>query len=237
MEVKAVSGDITELAVDAIIVNLFEGVESPSGATGAVDKALGGMITQLIAAGEIKGKRHEMTLIHTMSKIVPSRVLVAGLGKEDELSISKIREVAAEACRFLRKFNVKKAASILHGAGAGGLAPEASAQAITEGAMLGLYTFRKHQTKEAEEGDIEQLIIVSKDNKGPAALERGCRKGRIMAEATNLARDMANEPANYMTPTDMEKIALKIAGEWGLECRILERSDMEKMDKIGRAHV
>ena len=230
MEVKAVSGDITELAVDAIIVNLFEGVKSPGGATGAVDKALGGMITQLIADGEIKGKRHEMTLIHTMSKIAPSRVLVAGLGKENELSIYRIREVAAEACRFLRKFNVKKAASILHGAGAGGLAPEASAQAITEGAMLGLYTFRKHQTKEAEERDVEQLIIVSKDNKGLAALERGCRKGRIMAEATYLARDMANEPANYMTPTDMEKTALKIAGEWGLECRILERADMKKMD-------
>jgi len=51
MEVKVVSGDITELPVSAIIVNLFEGVKKPSGATAAVDKALGGLITQLIAEG------------------------------------------------------------------------------------------------------------------------------------------------------------------------------------------
>ncbi len=53
MEVKVVSGDITGLPVSAIIVNLFEGVKKPSGATAAVDKALGGLITQLIAEGEI----------------------------------------------------------------------------------------------------------------------------------------------------------------------------------------
>ena len=45
MEVKVVSGDITKLRLSAIIVNLFEGVESPAGATGAVDKALGGVIS------------------------------------------------------------------------------------------------------------------------------------------------------------------------------------------------
>jgi leucyl aminopeptidase len=50
-----------------------------------------------------------------------------------------------------------------------------------------------------------------------------------MAEATNLARDMANEPANYMTPTHMAEVAQRVAGEWGLECRILEQADMEKL--------
>jgi hypothetical protein len=54
----------------------------------------------------------------------------------------------------------------------GPVAPDAAAQAITEGAMLGLYTFRKHQTKEAEEVDVEQLLIVSKDSKGLAVSER-----------------------------------------------------------------
>ena len=75
MEVKVAAGDITKLPFDAIIVNLFEGTDSPGGATGAVDKALGGAITQLIKDGEIKGKRHELTLVHGMGKIKPSRVL------------------------------------------------------------------------------------------------------------------------------------------------------------------
>ena len=56
MEVKVVSGDISNFEIDSIIVNLFEGVEHPGGATGAVDRALEGIISRLIAEGEIKGK-------------------------------------------------------------------------------------------------------------------------------------------------------------------------------------
>jgi len=229
MEVKVVSGDITSLPLSAIVVNLFEGVKNPVGATEVVDRAIGGLITQLIAEGEIKGKRNDITLIHSMGKITPKRVVVAGLGKEEELTLPVIRGVTAEACRFLRRVGATQVATIAHGAGVGGIDAEKSAQAVTEGAMLGLYTFRKHQTKEAEEGEIEQLLIAEPDEAKLAALERGCNRGRIMAEATILARDMANEPANYMTPSHMAEVAQRVADEWGLECRILEQADMERL--------
>ena len=229
MEVKVVSEDITKLPLSGIIVNLFEGVETPGGATGVVDQALGGLINQLIAEGEIKGKLNEMTLIHSMGRIAPARVVVAGLGKEGELSLSRIRGVSAEACRLLRKVGAKQVGTIAHGAGLGGIDAEKSAQAITEGAILGLYTFRKHQTKEPEERGIEELLIVERDEQKLPELEQGCARGKIMAEATNLARDMANEPANYMTPTDMAEMARKVADEWSLECQVLEREDMERL--------
>ena len=227
MEVKVISGDITKLPLSAIVVNLFEGVESPGGATKAVDQGLGGLISQLIAEGEIKGKLNEITLIHSMGRIAPARVVVTGLGKQEELTPSKIRGVSAEACRFLRKTGAKQVGTIVHGAGLGGIDAEKSAQAITEGTILGLYTFRKHQTKEPEERGIEELLIVERDEEKLPELERGCARGRIMADATNLARDMANEPANCMTPTDMAEMARKVADKWRLECQVLEREDME----------
>ncbi len=229
MEVKVVSGDITKLALDAIIVNLFEGVERPGGATGAVDQALGGFITQLIAEGELKGKLNEVTLIHSMGKIPPTRVVVAGLGKEKELTLTRIRGVSAEACRSLRRVGAKRVGTIAHGSGVGGIDAEKSAQAVTEGAMLGLYTFRKHQTKEPEQKEVEELLIVERDKEKLGELKRGCARGRIMAEATNLARDMGNEPANYMTPTTMAETAREVAQEHGLECQVLEREDMERL--------
>ncbi len=230
MDIKTTAGDISGVAADAIIVNLLEGVKHPGGATGAVDQALGGIISKLIADGEIKGKRHEMTLVHSMGRIKPDRVLVAGLGKEKELSTSRVREVTAESCRYLRKVGCRKIASILHGSGAGGIDPEASAQAITEGALLGTYTFRRHQTKDSEEGEIKELRIVYREKKGIASLERAVKKGRILAEATIMARDMANEPANFMTPSDMQEVALKVAGEQGQECYVLEQADMEQLE-------
>jgi leucyl aminopeptidase len=230
MEVKVTTGDIAKLPLDAIVVNLFQEAKTPGEATGAVDNALGGAITQLIQGGEIKGKRHEMTLLHSLGKIKPARVLIAGLGKQEEISLSRIREVSAESCRYLRKTGARKVGTIAHGTGAGGIDADKAAQAITEGALLGLYTFRRHLTQESEERDIDQLLIVNREKKGLAALERGCRTGSIMAQATILARDMANEPANFMTPSDMAEIAIQVAGEYGLECYILEQSDMEQLE-------
>ena len=51
MKITVQPMSITEFSGDTIIVNLFDGVSAPGGATGAVDKALGGIISQLIAEG------------------------------------------------------------------------------------------------------------------------------------------------------------------------------------------
>ena len=229
MEVKVVSGDIAKIKVGAAIVNLFEGVQHPGGATGAVDQALGGAITRLIAEGEIKGKLNEITLIHTLGKMEAERVVVLGLGKQEKFTLDSIRAAMAEASKFLRKLGVKQVATIVHGAGIGGMEAEKAAQALTEGSILGLYTFRKHITKEPEYREIEELLIVEQDGSKHAALEQGVKRGRILAEATNCARDMINEPANYMTPSDMAEVARNVASKYGLECSVLEREEMKNL--------
>ena len=229
MEVKVVSGDITKIKVGAAIVNLFEGVQHPGGATGAVDQALGGAITKLIAEGETKGKLNEITLIHTLGKMEAERVVVLGLGKQEKFTLDSIRAAMAEVCKFLRKLGVKQAATIVHGADIGGMEVEKTAQALTEGSILGLYTFRKHVTREPEYGEIEELLIVERDGSKHAALEQGVNRGRILAEATNCARDMINEPANYMTPSDMAEIARNMAAKYGLEFTFLDREEMKNL--------
>lgn len=229
MEVKVVSGDITQAKVDAAIVNLFEGTESPGGATGAVDQALEGAISRLIAAGEIKGKSGEVTLIHTLGKLEPERVIIVGLGKKEKFSIDSLREVMASACRFSRKIGAKRVATIVHGAGAGGFAPEKCVQALTEGSILGLYTFRKHVTKEPEHGEIDELLIMERDESRLAAFESAVNTGRILAEATNLARDMVNEPANHMTPSDLAEVAREVSADGGLDFSVLDRDEMERL--------
>jgi len=229
MELKVIIADVTEIEVDALIVNLFEEVSQPGGATGAVDKALDGVISQLIASGEIKGKFGELNLIHTMGKIPAKRVLVAGLGKQQDLNLDKIRRIAGETCRFLRKKGTKSIATIAHGAGAGGIDPEKAAQAIAEGSILGLYTFRKHITKKPETAEIEKVLILEREDERRNQMEKGCAIGKVMAEADNFARDMINEPSNFMTPSDMAEIARGMATEYKLGCTVLEREQMQKL--------
>jgi len=156
-------------------------------------------------------------------------VVVVGLGKQQELSLDKVRGAMAGTCRLLRQKGVKSMAAIAQGAGAAGITMESAAQVITEGALLGVYSFRRHQTKEAELSEIEQLTVVDVDESKIPGLERGCHKGRILAEATNLARDMVNEPPNYMTPTDMAETAGKLAETYGLELSVLELDQMKEL--------
>ena len=194
MEIKVIAGDVTQVPADAVIVNLFEGVETPGGATGAVDKALGGAITKLIASGEVKGKLNAVAVVHTFGKIAAERVAVVGLGKQADFTLDRARQAAASAAKALRKLGGKKIATVLHGAGIGGSEPAKSAQAVTEGTILGLYTFNKYQSKK-EDGEIAELTIVEREAGKVPAIEQGVATGRILAEATNFARDLANEPA------------------------------------------
>ena len=219
MQIKVQPGDIAAFQADAIVVNLFEGVTSPGGGTGAVDSALGGAISDLIAAGDIRGKLGEFSLIHTFGKVPAARVVVAGLGKAEEFDVDKVRNLSGDLARYLRRQRVKSAGVIAHGAGLGGLMPEACAEAIAEGTILGLYRFLRHKKSE-DEPELEMLTLVEHDASKIVAIERAVERGRIMAEAANVARDMANEPANYLTPTDMGEQAQKVADDAGLECDI-----------------
>ncbi len=229
MEIKVVSGDITQIAADAIIVNLFEGLEHPGGATAAVDRVLDGAISRLIAQGEIKGKLNEVTIVHTLGQMEATRALVIGLGKQQDFKLDRIRGALAEACKALRKVGAERVATIVHGAGVGGIDPGKAAQAIAEGSILGTYTFEKHKTKELEHRELKELLIVERDEGKVPELEQGVRTGIVLAQATSLARDLVNQPANHMTPNDMVNAARQVAEAWGLELSVLEREDMEQL--------
>ena len=229
MEIEVITGNIAQTKADAIIVNYFEDMKRPEGDTAALDKALDGAISRLIKQGEIKGKCNEVTIIHSLGKLPADRVVVVGLGKQPELTLDRIRGAVAAACRLLRRRYAASVATVIQGAGVAGITAEGSAQALTEGAILGLYTFRRHVTKESEQGEIELLTLVSSDRSSLPALRRGINRGKILSEATNLARDMVNEPGNYMTPTDMAEMATRQAKTYGLEIDVLEREQVQEL--------
>ena len=227
MEIKVVSGDITRIEADAIVVNLFEGVEEIGGAIAAVDQALGGAISALIKQGEIKGKLGEVGVIHTLGKLPARIVAVAGLGKRQDFDLDRVRQAAGNFCRSLRRSNCPKIATILHGAGVGGIVPEAASQAIAEGVLLGLYSFQKY--KKPDYKDVEELLMVERDESKLPGIEQAVHRGRTIAEAAILARDMVNEPANYMTPSRMAEIAREIGETDGLEFEVFDSQDMESI--------
>ena len=228
MNINVIPGNIAEREDAAIVVNLFEGVTQPGGATGAVDQALGGAITDLINEGDITGKRGEGILIYSLGGLAAKRVVVAGLGKQTDFNADVAREVHAETARLLASKSVGSFSTILHGAGIGGLDATESAQAASEGIGLGIYSFDKYKS-DARDSTIEDVNVIELDQSKVDDVIQGVNRGNVIAEAVNLAREMGNEPANYMTPTRMAEIALDIARESGMELTVLDRADIERL--------
>lgn len=228
VNVTAVQGEITTFETDAIVVNIFDGATSPVGAGGDVDKALDGAITALIADKEITGKQNELAMIHTLGKLPSKRVVVLGLGKREKFTAETVRSTSAVVARYLRRIGAKKAAMLILGAGIGGLNAGASAQATTEGAMLGLYSFKQYKAKHDDEADkeLEELTIVEPDKSRLQGLETGVNKGRLLAEAVAIARGLVNEPANVVNPAKMAEAATEVATSHGLDIEVLGREDM-----------
>ncbi len=214
MNIKTQHTAIQTVAADAIIVNLFEDAQQPTGAAAAVDQALSGAIAALIQGGDLKGKSGQVAVLYPRGAIPATRVLVAGLGKAQDFTLDQARKASAVACRMARELGAESIASVVHGDGA------QAAQASVEGAVLGLYEFRVHKTEPAPRKAVHTFTLVEADANKMPDVERGARIGRVAAEATCLTRDLVNQPANYMTPTLLAEAASQAAAESGLHCQV-----------------
>ena len=122
MQLSITQGNIAEQTADCLVVNLFAGVTELSGATAAVDRALGGAISRLIAGGDFSGKSGTTALLYTGDALPSPRVLVVGLGEAAKFDVHAARKASATAVKTLSKLDgVQQAATVVHGAGAGGL--------------------------------------------------------------------------------------------------------------------
>jgi leucyl aminopeptidase len=229
MKIKLECASVTEIKCDALIINEFEGVKHPGGASGAVDKALDGAMTKLLASGEINGKVGSTNPIQTYGKIKANEVICVGLGKSGDFDLDKVRIVSDAAIKAAKRCRAKRVATIIHGAGIGGLDPKLAAQAVVEGSLLGEYKFKGFKTeKDDDNGDIEELIIVDYDPKKIKEIEPNVELAKTIIESTNKARDLINSPSNKVTPIYLADYAKEMAKEMKLECNVLGRDDIAK---------
>lgn len=226
MQLNIIQGNIQESQADTLIVNLFEGASAPSGATGAVDQALNGAISEMIASGDLTGKPGEVGVVYTRRAIPARRVLVVGLGKPEELSLETVRQAAGAAIQRARALNAKQVATILHGAGAGGLEAGAVAQAVAEATLLALYGFDQFKSKPEPKGEIQSVTIVEAGD--ITAAEAGVRSAESIAAGVYLARDLVNMPPNAATPTKLAEVAQEIAAAHGMKITVGDRQWAEQ---------
>jgi leucyl aminopeptidase len=201
--VRARRGAPEETAADTRVVALFEG-ESLD------DERL----QRLVELGEAKPGLKKVAVAH---EDAPGggqrRVLIAGLGKRDELDAERARVAAAAAVSRAKELG---AVSLSWATPAG----DGVAGAIVEGTLLKLYSFDRFKSSD-DDGDngVESLELA-----GNAIEQAELDRARIASEATNAARDLQNLPSNVATPAFLADRAAEIAAEHeALEVELLDR--------------
>lgn len=217
MRVTLVATAPADITVDALAVPVATG-QRLAGSALDLDRALGGLMSELLTNAEFKGRIHEVLPVPTNGRIAARRVILYGLGAVRDLDGQRLRSAHHELVRAARTYGYKRLAL----ARAEPLGIE-SLPAVVEGCVMGTFERRSRQTgAQPERGEIDELVLTGfgqgRDSEVVAAQEAG--------EATNHAREWQNAPANELTPDALAQEATKIAQRHGLEIEILGPAEL-----------
>ncbi|MEE3234139.1 MAG: leucyl aminopeptidase [Candidatus Latescibacterota bacterium] len=221
-------GHLHKQRADAIIVNLFAETKSNL-LEKAADLVQNRTIQQAISLKDFTGKLGE-TQLHYVPEASPfKRILIIGLGYQNDFDLESARRVAAISIRKLNEIGVRSAATTFVNSEQNGLSSQEMAQALAEGSYLALYRFESYRSKKSNKGIQKLTILVSKE-KHLTDIKRGVKTGKSISEGTILARDLINEPANEITPIALANVAKELARHNdSIRCRVLSEPSIEKL--------
>lgn len=159
----------------------------------------------------------QITKIHTLGKYPFSYILFVGLGKEEDITTAKLREVALKVSK-----NLDQSSQLV----VNHLSDKQTFVRIwVESHIISQYTERKigHDVKE-----IKDIDVVCEE-----PVQKEIDEAIIYGAGINYARKLADTPSNLMTPEDMVKEALEMAKNCHMECTILDKSKLEEMKAGG----
>jgi leucyl aminopeptidase len=227
MKLEFSQGNLSELRTPLLVVPVAEG-SAQVGAFREASELLAGVPERVVSSGDFRGKRDETLLLFPQGESGVERVLLAGIGKIEELDAEALRRAGGAAAKLAQKLRVDRLTSLLHlGAPPARVEPASAAAASVEGFVLGSYHFE--EMRQARDEPVTELteVILHLNGDAGEGVRSAARRAEIGARAENLARTLGNLPGNVATPTYLADCAWKIAGETDMRCTVLDRPALE----------
>jgi leucyl aminopeptidase len=220
-----------EADADALVIGVIQTPDGPRASPGADDvaTALGlenaDLAAQLAALGAT-GKPEEISKIATAGRLAAPLVVAVGLGPA-EIALETLGRAAGAAVRELLSnhsaFRPKDGEAETAGkprqiALALPAAEPGQAGAVALGAMLGGYSFRRYRAAQAT--STELILLTSQDD--------AADRGRVLAAAITMVRDLVNTPPGDMVPADLADAAARVAATSGFGVRVTDENELAK---------
>ncbi len=205
---------------DAIVVPWFEG-GAPDAVPG-LDAASGGEIARAITSGEFTGAAYELFVAPVTDRGWKARRLfLIGGGPSPAYSDFGARRLAFAAGLAVRQRRIARAAFLVHADGAS--EPGHRVQAIAEGLTLAEFNGGSYKTTDVVFPPPVWTVA------GPKGHDAAAGRGRLLGQCSNLARGLANEPGNRLTPTEFARRAVAIAQGPHLSAEVLGPDEIEQL--------
>jgi leucyl aminopeptidase len=209
---------------ELLVIPVFE--QDDLGDVAGLDAATGGEVTRARTSGEFRGKLYELFFTPAgRDGWKPRRVALVGGGPRQEFSTERLRRIATTAGLAARQRRVT-GVSLLCRPHERTEAARA-AQALAEGIVLANYNGGSYKTGDEPRGWIETAEVVVPS--GAEAVDRAVERGRVLGECSNLARELANEPSNTLTPRVFADRAAALAKAPGVTVEILDEKRIEQL--------
>ncbi len=225
MQIEFQPGDYREVVCDLLAYPVFEEESREFSSLKSLDQVTRGAVKSALASREFSPEIHHTCRICKPAGLKARNLLLVGAGKKSSFNPAKLRELAGTAVRVAKSRACKNAAFFCRGM----LQPRLASRLAAEGALYADYESGIYKTRDNESGNVDafQLLFGRRTERSEA--EDGIRRGIITGEATNCARNLANEPSNILTPSQFAERAAAMGEKAGLTVQILEREELEKM--------
>ncbi|HWD98154.1 MAG TPA: M17 family peptidase N-terminal domain-containing protein, partial [Bryobacteraceae bacterium] len=187
-------------------------------------KRLADKVPAIYESGEVTGEFLQFTLLHGVSGFTPRRVLLAGAGKREKFDAAALRKLAGAAVRFLKGKGVRSLVFALDD----GLNGAEHVEAVARGVILAAWEPDRLKSKKEQKPSEVETVTLAAENSDPT-LDAALERGQALAQAENVARDIAVEPPNLLNPTVMAAHARVVAEANGLEFDLLDQNRMRQM--------
>ena len=147
--------------------------------------------------------------------------VLIGVGELAKLDTASLRKAAAAFARAAANF--ASVSTTL--ANIGRLDRKIAAQVVVEGMSLATHRYTDLKTVDKKTPKLATVSLVGSG----AATASGAKRGQVIANATNMARDFANMPPAYLTATIFANKAVEIAGESGLKVEVFNKDQLLAM--------
>jgi len=207
-----------------------------NGALGAgakdINDASSGLIRKLAKDGDVNGNAGTAVMLRDIKNVNATRVLVVGLGKKGNVTVTRFKQAVAAAARSLRGARITEAVSYLGLETVADRSPYYRARYEIEALQDVLYRYSHTKSKKQKAAHKQKKfgIAVASRGDGTDALQ-GAEHGLAISEGVSLAKELGNLPPNICTPAYLAETAKKLAKSSSrLSTKVLGETEIRRLE-------